>query len=234
MEEVCQTTHLLVYQDMRPSRERVDFDPSKYPVAFRSVMAAFHREISNHHGTAGKVTNRGYTVEMEYSFPAARDGEQSAQEADISVLNLSHDKGQRFTRHHFTGAAAKLTRFETLRQATDAVARAHSICKSNTSNLTRNGVDSNEMISRIREALEELNCTAIETKDVEYGIKFTGHCAGAGFRFGIHFRKDEDSKRKKGGKPKVVWEILHPRVKEAVDAVELIEGFGQLNIYPNI
>jgi hypothetical protein len=225
---------------MRSTRERVEFDRSRYPAAFLAAMTDFRLEMSTHGGRAGQTTNRKYTVEMEYFF-VKKEGRRVAREEDKMVLNLSHDKDQQFTKHHFTGAAAKSSQYQNLCDAIDAIARRHSNRKSNTAELTKNGMGSREMISRIMEVLGELDCTGIETEHIEYGVKFSGSYQGTPFRFRVHFRKDEGTKRKMRATRHVVWEsplpspgILNSRLQEVIDLGDVNEALGQLNINANI
>jgi hypothetical protein len=227
-------------QAMRTTRERVEFDRRKYPPTFLAAMAEFRVEMSIHGGRAGQTTNRRYTVEMEYFFVKKEPG-RLGREEDKVVLNVSHDKHYHFTKHHFTGGAAKSPEYQNLRQATDAIARRHSIRKSNTSDLTQNGVGSSELISRLMVVLEELDCSEIEIEHIEYGVKFFGSYHGTPIRFRVHFRKDEGTKRKMRATRHLVWEspqpgpgILNSRLQEVIDLGDVSDAFGQLNINANI
>jgi hypothetical protein len=225
---------------MRSTRERVAFDRRRYPTAFLAAMADFRLEMISHGGRAGQTTNRQYTVEMEYFF-VKKKRDRVAQEEERVVLNVSHDKDQHFTKHHFTGPAATAPEYRNLRLASDAVARQHSNCASNTSELTINGVSSTEIIYRLKERLKELDCTAIEWEHIEYGVKFSGVYDGALIRFKVHFRKDEGAKRRMRATGHLVWEmplpgpgILNGRLQEVIDLGDVGDALGQLNINANI
>jgi len=192
---------------MKPTPERVPFDPSKYPPAFVRVVDEFHHVLRRHGGRLVGVTNRRYTVELEYLFPKSPADTASAPEEATVVLNVSHDAAHKFTKHDFEQAGAKPSVYVALRNDIDAVAERHQSRPSNTRTLSKNGVEAGQMISEISAALQQLNCMHVHREQISYGVKFSGRYNGEDFRFRIHFRKDEENKRKSARNRNVVWEV---------------------------
>jgi len=192
---------------MKPSPERVPFDPSKYPPAFLQVVNECHHEMRRHGGRPGEVTNRGYTVELEYFFPKSPADTVSAPEESTVVLNLSHNKCHQFTRHDFGESGAKPSVYLALKNDIDAVAARHGSRPSITRTVSKNEVEAGQMISDIINTLQQLNCTHVHHEQISYGVKFSGCYNREDFKFRIHFQKDEQHKRKRGRKRNVVWEV---------------------------
>jgi len=192
---------------MKRSPGRVPFDPSKYPAAFVRVVDEFHHEMRRHGGRPGEVTNREYTVELEYFFPKSPADTVSASEEATVVLNVSHNKAHQFTKHHFDKAGAKPSVYVALKNDIDAVAKRNHSCPSNTRTLSKNGVEAGQMISEISATLQQLNCVHVHREQIAYAVKFSGRYNGEDFTFRIHFRKDEQYKWKSARTRNVVWEI---------------------------
>ena len=169
--------------------------------------------MTKHRGREHKTTNREYTVELSYYFPApSEELEETNPEVEV-ILEVSHDKNGVFTKHNFRGNGAKPFQFKTLKEDVDQVGERHSSKPANELSRPNSRPETVNVHNETLQVLELLNCTEVERQTLPYAVKYIGQYQGEKFQFVLYTDKtgrlSTESKRGKGrAKPQrknIVW-----------------------------
>jgi len=203
-------------------------------------MDEFHLVMTNHRGRRSAITCRQYTVEMTYYFPIAAGDINAAGEEETVVLNLSHDKNGVFTKNHFQDEGDKPRQYKTLKEDIDRIGVKYSL-KAGIQYMS--GVarpDGLDVFYEVRKALDEMNCTEIEEREIRQAIKFTGYYDGIAFMFNVYHKingklntKPKGSNGRKKQPQNPVWDKPKPppsalkmKIDDVISLVKKAEAGG--------